>query len=52
MKIWKYAITPVVLFSLFILFHFLQLAFEGAWAIAWFWYLGFATYIAAVRIQV
>lgn len=51
-KVWPYAIPSVTFFLLFILFHFLELACSGCWAIAWFFYLCFATMMASVRIQV
>ena len=50
-KTWAYAIPPVFFFFLFLLFHVLDLAWSGCWAIAWFFYLCFATYLTSVRIQ-
>ena len=48
---WYYAIPSVGLFSLFILFHCLELVLPGCWSIAWFFYLCFACQITAVRIK-
>ena len=50
-KWWPYAIPSVGLFSLFILFHILELAVPGCWSIAWFFYLCFTCQITAVRIK-
>ena len=50
-KWWPYAIPSVGLFSLFILFHLLELAIPGCWSIAWFFYLCFTCQITAVRIK-
>ncbi len=36
-------------FWAFVLFHFLQLTFDGAWAIAWFFFFCFASIATAVR---
>jgi hypothetical protein len=49
-KVWAYAIPSVLTFSLFILCHLLDLAYSGCWAIAWFFYCCFATYLTAIRI--
>lgn len=49
---WLYALPMAVSLFLFFLFHFLQLAFDGAWAIAWFFYLCLTTIMTAYRIQV
>ena len=48
---WPYAIVTVPLFLGFILCHILELALAGMWAIGWFFYLGFASVITAVRIK-
>jgi len=50
-KVWAYAIAPVTFFVAFVLLHFAELAVDGCWAIAWFFYLGFVTVLTAVRIQ-
>ena len=50
-KWWPYAIPSVGLFGLFILFHILELAVPGCWAIAWFFYLCFTCQITAIRIR-
>ena len=42
-KQWFTLIACCVLLGLFVLFHILETAFSGAWAIAWFFYLGLAT---------
>ena len=34
---WFVTLISVLTFALFILFHILQVVFDGAWAIAWFW---------------
>ncbi len=49
---WFITVISLMTFGLFILFHILELSFNGAWAIAWFWYIGFSTIMTAVRIQV
>eukprot|EP00095_Tigriopus_kingsejongensis_P000207 maker-scaffold41_size498431-snap-gene-3.31 protein:Tk00207 transcript:maker-scaffold41_size498431-snap-gene-3.31-mRNA-1 annotation:"glycine betaine transporter -like" len=49
---WVYIVTLCVLFGLFVLFHLLQLVFDGAWAMAWFFYLTYACVVASVRIEV
>lgn len=51
-KQWFTLIAGVAMFALFILFHLLQLVFNGSWAIAWFFYLGFGTIMCSVRIRV
>ena len=38
-------------FTAFVILHFAELAVDGCWAIAWFFYLGFVTVLTAVRIQ-
>ncbi len=38
-------------FSLTIIFHLLDLLWSGCWAIAWFFYMCFATYLTSVRIE-
>ena len=50
-KWWPYAIPTVGLFSLFIIFHLIEIAVPGCWAIAWFFYLCFACQVTAVRIK-
>ena len=50
-KWWPFAIPTVALFSLFIMFHLIELAIPGCWAIAWFFYLCFTCQITAVRIR-
>ena len=50
-KWWPYAIPSVIAFFLFILFHLLELAIPGCWAIAWFFYLCFTCQVTAVRIK-
>ncbi len=39
-------------FLLFVVFHVLQLTFDGAWAFGWFFYLCFACIATGVRLQV
>ena len=51
-KMWMYAVPSFVLFFLFILFHALNYAVTGFWAIGWFWYFGFCSYMAAIRFKV
>jgi hypothetical protein len=41
-KAWLHAVATVPFFVLAILFHLLELAANGCWAIGWFWYLSFA----------
>ena len=50
-KWWPYAIPSVGLFTLFILFHLLELVVPGCWSIAWFFYLCFTCQITAIRIK-
>ena len=49
---WFFAFASVTTFALAVLFWVLQTAFDGSWAIGWFFYLCFATMMTAVRIQV
>ena len=51
-KVWAYAIAPTTSLVLFVIFMFAELGVNGMWAIAWFFYLCFATMMASVRIQV
>ena len=51
-KQWFTLIACCVLLGLFVLFHILETAFSGAWAIAWFFYLGLATIMCSVRLRV
>ena len=51
-KMWIYAVPSFVLFFLFIIFHALNYAVAGFWAIGWFWYFGFCSYMAAIRFKV
>ena len=48
---WFLTFASWTTFWLFVIFHCLQLTFNGAWAFAWFWYLGFASIMTAVRLQ-
>jgi len=50
-KVWAYAIAPVTFFVAFIVLHIAEVGVDGCWAIAWFFYLGFATVLTSVRIQ-
>ena len=49
---WIFTLGACLTFALFILFHVLELAFTSSWAIAWFFYFGFASILTAIRIQV
>ena len=51
-KWWIYAIPSSGFFSLFILFHILEIIIPGCWSMAWFFYLCFTCQITAVRIKV
>ena len=49
----RYYIFPVTTsFALAILFHLLELAASGCWAIGCFWYLSFAVSVTGVRLNV
>jgi hypothetical protein len=50
--VWAYAIPLWTLYALVLLFHLLQLAFDGGWAIAWFFYLCLAVAMTAARINI
>merc|ERR1712080_358772 len=50
-KVWPYAISSIGLFSLFIIFHLVELVVPGCWAIAWFFYLCFTCHVTATRIK-
>ena len=50
-KWWPYAVPSLGSFSLFVLFHILDLVVPGCWSIAWFFYLCFVCQITAVRIK-
>lgn len=50
-KVWKYAIIPVFTFAMTIILHIAEIGCNGCWAIAWFFYLCFASYAASVRLQ-
>ena len=51
-KLWIYAIPSFILFFLFVLFHILNFAVSGFWAIGWFWYFCFCSYMAAIRFKI
>ena len=51
-SIWWYAVPSVMLFSLFILFHILDLVIDGFWAMGWFLYFCFCCYVAAIRFKI
>ena len=50
-KVWLYSIPYIFFFVSFIVLIFLNMFYNGCWAIALFSYLSFATCIASVRIQ-
>ena len=43
--------APILFFHLETLFHLIEIAVPGCWAIAWFFYLCFACQVTAVRIK-
>jgi hypothetical protein len=49
---WFMTVASLSTFLLCILFHLLELSFRGSWAIAWFWYLCFASVMASLRLEV
>lgn len=48
---WYYFIPMASFFILTILFHLLELAIHGCWAIGWFWYLSFVLSVTGVRLS-
>ena len=50
--IWWYAVPSFLLFFLFILFHIINIGISGFWAIGWFWYFCFCSYLAAIRLKI
>ena len=50
-KLWLHALATVPFFILTILFHLLELAASGCWAIGWFWYLSFVISVTGVRLN-
>ena len=50
-KTWLYSIPYISFFVAFILLEFMELSYNGCWAIGVFFYLCFVTCLAAVRVQ-
>lgn len=50
-KVWIYAIAPMICMTLFVSLHIAEIAVDGLWSIAWFFYLGFATILTTTRVQ-
>ncbi|TRY68223.1 hypothetical protein TCAL_12618 [Tigriopus californicus] len=49
---WAMKILLCLSLGLFVVLHLLQLVFDGAWAMAWFFYLVFAAVACTVRMEV